>query len=169
MTQIISLVAAMNQDKVIGANNQLPWHIPEDLKLFKQATWGKPIVMGRKTFASLGRPLAGRNNIVISRSQLTIAGITSYLSLTDALQANADAPEICIIGGGEIFKESLPLANKLYLTMVDLPVLEEPCAWFPEIDFALWQLVEQQDFTSTNGIICSYRVFLRISTHLYSQ
>jgi dihydrofolate reductase len=161
--QIISLVVAMNQDRVIGTNNQLPWQIPEDLKLFKQITWGKPIIMGRKTFESIARPLPGRKNIVLSRSLIKLNQIFSFQSLDQAIQANLDAPEICIIGGGEIFKEAIAIANKLYLTLVDFPMVTNPCAWFPAIDTNCWELLTQHDFLSTIGIKCTHQVLKKVA------
>jgi dihydrofolate reductase len=160
MKQEISLVVALNHERVIGSNNQLPWSIPEDLAYFKQVTLGKPIIMGRKTFESIGRVLPGRKNIVISRSNFQHQGVTVYSTIEDALTANSEAGEQCIIGGGEIFKQTLQYATMLNLTYVDFPVAE-PCAWFPEVDLANWELAMQRDFISQSGINCSIRKYIK--------
>ena len=160
MKQEISLVVAMNHERVIGTNNQLPWSIPEDLAYFKQVTLGKPIIMGRKTFESIGRILPGRKNIVISRSNFQHEGVMVHSTVEDALRANSEAEEICIIGGGEIFKQTLQYATILNLTYVDFPVAD-PCAWFPEVDFSSWKLALQNDFISQRGIKCSIRKYIK--------
>lgn len=161
MKQEISLVVAMNHERVIGTNNQLPWSIPEDLAYFKQVTLGKPIIMGRKTFESIGRVLPGRKNIVISRSNFQHQGVIVYSTIEEALEANSDVGELCIIGGGEIFKQTLQYATVLHLTYVDFAVAN-PCAWFPEVDFSKWKLVMQNDFTSQSGINCSIKKYIKV-------
>ncbi|CAM3976834.1 MULTISPECIES: type 3 dihydrofolate reductase [Vibrio] len=120
---IISMIAAMAHNRVIGKDNQMPWHLPADFAWFKKCTMGKPVIMGRKTYESIGRPLPGRHNLVISRdSQLQIDGVTTVTSIEQALQLVADEAEVMIIGGGSIYQHCLPLANKLYLTHIDLEV-----------------------------------------------
>ncbi len=161
MKQEISLIVAMNHERVIGTNNQLPWSIPEDLAYFKQVTLGKPIIMGRKTFESIGRVLPGRKNIVISRSNFQHQGVEVHSSIEEAIAANSDAAELCIIGGGEIFKQTLQYATTLHLSYVDFPVTD-PCAWFPEVDFNNWKLVMQNDFISQGGINCSIRKYIKV-------
>ncbi|KHT45615.1 type 3 dihydrofolate reductase [Vibrio sinaloensis] len=117
---IISMIAAMANDRIIGKDNQMPWHLPADFAWFKRCTMGKPVVMGRKTYDSIGRPLPGRENIVISRdASLTIDGVTTVTSIDDALKAAGDVDEVMIIGGGAIYAACLPLANKLYVTHID--------------------------------------------------
>ncbi|EKE75745.1 type 3 dihydrofolate reductase [Gallaecimonas xiamenensis] len=117
---ILSLVAAMANDRVIGRENDMPWHLPADLKHFKAVTLGKPVVMGRKTFESIGRPLPGRRNLVISRQQgYKPTGVEVFTSLQDALAACADMEEVMVIGGGQIYQQALPLAARLYLTFID--------------------------------------------------
>jgi dihydrofolate reductase len=161
MKQIITIVVAMNQDNVIGIDNQLPWHIPEDLKYFKQATLGKPIVMGRKTFESIGRVLPGRKNIVITRSEDFMRdGVTVYHSLEAALQDNQEYPEICIIGGGEIFQQALPITTNLYLTIVDWKVIN-PTVYFPKINFDEWNLNTTEEIISSTGIKCKFNLYYR--------
>jgi dihydrofolate reductase len=120
---IISLIAAMANGRVIGKDNQMPWHLPADLKHFKAVTLGKPVVMGRKTFESIGKPLPGRKNIIISRNKHYQAdGCDVVSSLDDALNLVANVEEVMIIGGGFLYQQTLPLANKLYLTFIDLSV-----------------------------------------------
>lgn len=137
MPQIISLVVAAAENNVIGKNNAMPWHIPDDFKHFKEITLGKPCIMGRKTFesilAQLGKPLPGRVNIIISRSNYQHAGALTCKDLDEALQqaAKIDTDEICIIGGAQIYELSLPYANKIHLTRVHQST--EGDAFFPAL------------------------------------
>lgn len=153
--QEISLIVAMNNERVIGSENKLPWHIPEDLAHFKALTLGKVMIMGRKTFESIGKILPGRTTAIISRNNFTVAGVDSYPSLEAAIKAYASVAEICIIGGGEVFQQALPLATKLHITWVDVDV-SNPCAWFPEVDLNYWQLVNDKKLLSQNGINCHF-------------
>lgn len=144
----LCLIVAVSRNGVIGRDNQLPWHLPEDLKFFKSVTMGKPILMGRKTFDSIGRPLPGRTNIVITRDpQWHSAGVEVAQSLEAALQLGreachaAGAEEIMVIGGEQIYRMSLPLADRLYLTQVDAEI--EGDAYFPVVDFDDWQQVSE--------------------------
>lgn len=135
---IISFVVAMDRNRLIGRENGLPWHLPADLKHFKAVTLGKPILMGRKTFESIGRPLPGRRNIVISRNpHYQAPGCEVFTSLDNALAALADAEEVAIIGGMGIFTLALPLADKMYLTVIDETF--EGDAWFPSFDESEWR------------------------------
>ncbi|GAB6263774.1 type 3 dihydrofolate reductase [Photobacterium sp. 53610] len=128
---IISMVAAMAKNRVIGKDNAMPWHLPADFAWFKKVTMGKPVVMGRKTFESIGRPLPGRHNIVISRSpEFAAAGVTVVSSLDAAKTAAGDTDELMIIGGGSVYAECLPMADRLYLTFIDLSVAGDTC--FPD-------------------------------------
>ena len=145
----VAMIAAMGRNRVIGCDNKMPWHLPEDLKYFKATTMGKPIVMGRKTFDSLGRPLPGRSNIVISRqADLSIPGVQVVDSIEQALtlarhQAELDAvDEIMIIGGGNLYEQCLALADRLYLTRVELEPQGD--AWFPAFSDAEWELREER-------------------------
>ncbi|WGY48604.1 MULTISPECIES: type 3 dihydrofolate reductase [unclassified Vibrio] len=116
---IISMIAAMASDRVIGKDNEMPWHLPADFVWFKRCTMGKPVVMGRKTYASIGRPLPGRQNIVISRDpELKIDGVDVVTSIAAALELAGSAEEVMIIGGGSIYQACLPQADKLYLTYI---------------------------------------------------
>ncbi|EPB4934897.1 type 3 dihydrofolate reductase, partial [Vibrio fluvialis] len=117
---IISMIAAMASDRIIGKDNQMPWHLPADFVWFKRCTMGKPVVMGRKTYQSIGRPLPGRQNIVISRDpHLVIEGVDVVTSIDAALNKAEAAQEVMIIGGGSIYAECLPRADKLYVTLID--------------------------------------------------
>lgn len=135
---IISIIVAVAQNGVIGSDNRLPWHLPDDLKRFKALSLGKPIVMGRRTFDSIGRPLPGRTNIVISRqSGLTIGGVRVVHSLDEALTAAGAVPEIVVIGGAEIFRQALPRTSTIHLTRVHVHAAGN--VFFPELDPALWR------------------------------
>ena len=157
----VTLVVAMNKDRVIGVNNQLPWHIPEDLAYFKEVTLGKPIIMGRKTFESIGRVLPGRRNIVITRnSDWHYAGVEVVSSIDEALSIVNDSNEVCVIGGGEIFKQTLPIANSLHISMVDIHV-DAPSAFFPELVANQWTRVSHKEIITKNDIKCSYNEYIR--------
>ncbi|KJY84741.1 diacylglycerol kinase [Vibrio neptunius] len=120
---IISMIAAMAKDRVIGKDNQMPWHLPADFAWFKRCTMGKPVIMGRKTYESIGRPLPGRHNIVVSRDvNLAIEGVTTVITIDHALEAAGDVDEVMIIGGGAIYKACLPQADKLYVTYIDAQI-----------------------------------------------
>lgn len=120
---LISLIAAMANNRVIGKDNQMPWHLPADLGHFKSITLGKPVVMGRKTYESIGRPLPGRKNIVISHDKdYKLEGCETVSSLKDALALVSDAQEVMIIGGGYLYELTLSMADRLYLTFIDLDV-----------------------------------------------
>jgi dihydrofolate reductase len=140
----ISIIVARSKSGVIGINNQLPWHLPADLKHFKALTSGYPIVMGRKTWDSIGRPLPNRRNIVISRqNNLELSGAECFSSLESALAACEDAKEVYIIGGAQIYEQALTLVDQLIITEVDIEV--DGDAFFPKID-ARWKIVEREDY-----------------------
>ncbi len=144
---ITSFVVAASENNVIGNNKRLPWSLPNDLKFFKNTTWAMPVIMGRKTFESTGKPLPGRTNIVITRSDDWKAdGVVTVHNMEEALKAAADtdAKEAFIIGGGEIFKENITKVDKIYITRVHTVV--EGDAYFPEIDPVLWKLFSNLDF-----------------------
>ncbi len=139
----ISLIVAIDNKFGIGKNNQLLWHLPNDLKYFKALTTGKTIVMGRNTHESIGKPLPNRTNVVVSRNANYIAqGCVVVHSLTDAVQyAQANATnELMIIGGGQLYQQALPLCTTLYITHVDAEV-QGADVFLPTIDFTQWQLV----------------------------
>ncbi len=142
----LSLIWAMADNRVIGIENRLPWKLPADMKWFRQNTMGKPIIMGRLTFESFGaKPLPGRRNIIISRNpSYTADGIEVYTSLEDALQSTQNNEETMIIGGMSLYKQALPLADRLYMTLIHANV--EGDAWFPEFDLHEWQETARSDF-----------------------
>ncbi|OGU14552.1 MAG: diacylglycerol kinase [Geobacteraceae bacterium GWC2_53_11] len=134
----LSLIVAMARNRTIGANNTLPWRCPEDLKRFKSLTMGHHMIMGRKTFDSIGRPLPGRITVVLSRDpDLAVDGCLMARSLPEALDACAGDSEVFIVGGAEIYAQSLALADTLYLTEIQQDV--EGDAHFPEFDMNAWQ------------------------------
>jgi dihydrofolate reductase len=140
----ITLIAAMDRNRAIGRDNALPWHLPDELKLFKAHTLGKPILMGRRTAESLGRALPGRANLVLTRSsQLEIPGMHAVGDLDAALARCDDADELMVIGGGEVYAITLPLAQRLLLTEVDT-VVEGADTWFPAFDRAEWMEAGRQ-------------------------
>jgi len=144
---MISLVAAMANDRVIGNRNRLPWHLPADLRRFKAITMGKPLLMGRLTHQSIGRPLPGRRNIVVSRNPAYAArGCAVVASVGAALALAADAPELMVIGGASVYRRLLAQAGRIHLTRVygEFP----GDTWFPELDPADWTLVEREDFAA---------------------
>ncbi|WDE04901.1 type 3 dihydrofolate reductase [Thalassomonas viridans] len=129
----LSLIVACADNNIIGKDNQMPWHLPADLAYFKKTTLGKPIVMGRKTFESIGRPLPGRQNIVISRNpDFSAPGVDVVASVEQALALVQDVGEIMVIGGGAIYAHCLPAANRLYVTHIKAAI--EGDTRFPEFD-----------------------------------
>lgn len=159
----ISIIVAIAENNVIGDNNQLIWHIPGDLKRFKALTMGHHIIMGRKTWESIGRALPGRISIVVSRNPNYLAdGAIVVTSLEDALAKAQLDNEVFIIGGAQIYEQALPLANKLYLTQVHKAF--EGDVSFPNIDKNLWKQVssEKGKPTETDGLEYSYIDLFRI-------
>lgn len=147
---LISFVVAMDRNRLIGRDNGLPWHLPPDLKRFKALTLGKPVIMGRKTHESIGRPLPGRRNIVISRDPSYRAqGCATATGLEQALALAADAGEIMIIGGTALFQSAFPLARRIYLTLIDAEF--EGDAWFPEYDPAAWRVTAEEKHQYREG------------------
>lgn len=137
----ISLVVAMARNRVIGRNNTLPWRLSEDLKRFKATTLGKPILMGRKTFESIGKPLPGRRNIVLTRDPAWRAeGADVVRSVERALVLARESPELAVIGGAEIYRLTMPFATRIYLTRVEADVPGDTL--FPELDTAQWSETE---------------------------
>lgn len=140
----VSIIVAADEHGGIGRDGGLPWHLPEDLKRFKALTMGKPIVMGRKTWDSIGRPLPGRRSLVVSRQPgFALAGVEVFESLEAALRAAADAPETCVIGGAEIYRQALQYADVIHLTRVHASV--EADTFFPPLDVAEWEEVARED------------------------
>jgi dihydrofolate reductase len=139
----LNLIAALARNRVIGIDNRLPWRLPEDLAHFKAVTMGCPVVMGRKTFESLKSPLPGRTNIVVTRNaDYRPAGVLAVDSIPAALAACADAAEVFVIGGAEIYRQALPLVARLFLTEVDVEA--DGDAWFPAFDPAQFREVSRE-------------------------
>lgn len=160
----VSLIVGMAENGVIGRDNALPWHIPADLQYFKRATLGKPVIMGRKTFESIGRPLPGRTNIVLTRQPgFAAEGVRVAATLADALQqasqqAEADGvDELMVIGGAAVYAEALPLADRLYITRVHQ--CPEGDARFPEPDQACWVRVSAEP--GPEPVECTFEVWER--------
>jgi len=142
---IISLIVAMDQNRIIGLNYTLPWRLPADLKYFKAITMGKPIIMGRKTHDSIGRALPGRENVVLSREAgYQAQGCTVLGSLEEVYQRFAGTDEIMIMGGADLYAQTLDKAQRIYLTEVHAEV--EGDTYFPEFDREAWEENKRQDF-----------------------
>ena len=140
---IISIIVAATDDDVIGKGNTLPWRLPDDLKRFKQLTMGKPIVMGRKTFESIGKPLPGRRNIVMTREpNYHREGVEVVHGTGEAVAATASAPEVMVIGGADLFRLFLPLAGRIHLTRVHGNI-EGDVMW-PALDNRQWEVIESE-------------------------
>jgi dihydrofolate reductase len=136
-TPIVSLVVAMARNRVIGRNNTLPWRLSDDLKRFKTITMGKPILMGRKTFESIGKPLPGRANLVLTRDRAWQAtGVLTVGSIDEAIERSRRASELAVIGGAEVYQLALPVTDIIYLTRVEADV--EGDTRFPELDAREW-------------------------------
>ena len=136
-------IAAMSLNRVIGDGNKIPWHLPEDFKWFKATTLGHLLVMGRKTFESIGKPLPGRITVVVSRNRsLKIDGCTVAHSLQEAVAACANDPQIFVVGGADIYAQALGLADTLYITEIQRDVIGD--AWFPEFDRSGWLEVARE-------------------------
>lgn len=166
----LALVVAAARNRVIGLGNAMPWHLPADLRYFKKITLGKPVIMGRNTFESIGRPLPGRTNIVVTRNvSFRAEGVCVVHSLEAALelssrilseQDNAGG-EVMVIGGAQLYAQALPLADRLYLTEVDAEPQGD--AWFPALDSNQWQEVAREELPASaqNPYACSFLVLER--------
>jgi dihydrofolate reductase len=163
----IGLIAALSLNQAIGRNNELPWSLPADLQRFKKITMGKPMIMGRKTYESIGRPLPGRKNIVVSRNPEFIAdGITVVDSLEAAIDAADQAPEVMVIGGANIYYQFLPRADRLYFTLVHTSI-DDADAFFPAYNRRDWRLVieENHPADTNNPFPYSFMTWQRIAPH----
>ncbi len=159
---IISLIVAMDRRGVIGAGGALPWRLSDDLKRFKAVTMGKPLVMGRKTHESIGRPLPGRRNVVLTRQQDYVAeGCIVCDGVESALAACAGFEEVMVMGGATLYELFLPRADCIYLTRVEAEV--EGDVWFPPFDESAWHEVERQHYQADahNDYACSFQVLMR--------
>ena len=156
----LSIIVAMAENRVIGRDNGLPWHLPADLKHFKAITMGKPIIMGRKTWESIGRPLPGRTNIVVTRTPDYKADDCEVVhSLDEALAAVDGFDEAMVIGGAEFYRQALPQASTLYLTLVHAAVTGD--TYFPELDLQQWREAERKDFAADENNPYAYS-FIRL-------
>lgn len=147
---ILSIIVAAAENGVIGLDNDMPWRLSTDLKRFKALTLGKPVIMGRRTFESIGRPLPGRPNIVLTRDRefradgaCTVGSLDDAIALGQRLAAEAGVDEVCVIGGGKIYAQALPLADRIHLTRVLAEI--DGDTHFPEIDPQLWNAVSQEE------------------------
>ena len=157
---VLSLIVAHANNRVIGHNNTLPWHLPEDLKRFRSLTTGHHIIMGRKTYESLGRLLSGRTTIIVTRNKaFKVEGALIAHSLQAALVLAANDAEPFVIGGAELYKDGLKHATKLYITEVQTDVAGD--AFFAEIDLSHWNLSERKDHIAANGLAYSDLIYLR--------
>jgi dihydrofolate reductase len=157
----ISIIVAMSENSVIGLNNQLPWHISEDLKNFRKTTLNHCVIMGRKTYESIGKPLKDRRNIVISRSKsLLIDGVEVVNSLDKAISIVDDSSEIFIIGGEQIYTISLPMATHLYVTKVNGEYKGD--AFFPDYIQDEWKEIAREDLISESSLKFSFLKYERI-------
>ena len=141
---MVSVIVAVAENGVIGDKNSLLWHISEDLRNFKRVTSGHPVIMGRKTFESLGRPLPNRKNVVITRQDIEIEGCEVVHSLEEAIGMFPAEEEVFVIGGAQIYREALPIADRFYLTKVHHSY--EGDTSFPEIDYSAWREVSREEF-----------------------
>jgi dihydrofolate reductase len=154
----IYLVAAVASNGIIGANGRLPWHFPEELKHFKEVTLGHPVIMGRRTWESLKGPLPGRKNIVVTRTPgYRAPGALVAASLQAALALCADAPKAMIIGGSQLFAESLPIAAGLELTEIHKDYPGD--TWFPEYDRAPWKEIRREPHAASDGTRFDYVLY----------
>ena len=140
---IVSIVVAISENNAIGKNNQLLWYLPADLKHFKNITTGHTVIMGRKTYDSVGKPLPNRRNIIITRQDITIEGCEVVKSIEDALALCTAEEEAFIVGGAEIYRQSIHLTDRIYLTIVHQKF--DADSFFPEINYTEWKETEHED------------------------
>ena len=159
---MITLVAAMGKNRAIGLDGRMPWHLPAELQHFKQVTMGKAIVMGRKTWQSIGRPLPGRQNIVISRNPDFIATGADVVGSLEAALEISESEEIMVIGGGQLYSLALAYARRMILTLIDIE--PEADTWFPEWNSGQWERIGEQNFEADENSGLPYRIveFARI-------
>jgi dihydrofolate reductase len=159
MSKQITLIVAMDAQRGIGVDNQLPWHLPEDLAHFKRVTLDRPIIMGRKTFDSIGRPLPKRRNIVVTRNRdWSHEGVEVARSLEEAVALAGDT-EASIIGGAQIFKESMAIADRMIVTHID--GVYRCDTFFPEIDPAVWTVTARLEHRSADGVAYAFVTYER--------
>jgi dihydrofolate reductase len=154
---MLSHIVAVSENNIIGAKNELPWHLPNDFKYFKNKTWGMPVIMGRKSYESLKKSLPGRINIVVTKkTNWHPDDVFVVNDIDDAIEKakESDAREIFIIGGGEIFKQTINIVSKIYLTRVHATV--DGDTFYPELDKEKWKLIDQQSFPADEKINYAY-------------
>ncbi|NIP24903.1 MAG: type 3 dihydrofolate reductase, partial [candidate division Zixibacteria bacterium] len=157
----ISLIAAMARNRVIGRDNGIPWRLPAEMKWFKATTMGKPILMGRKTYESIGRPLPGRHNIVLTRNRdYSAEDCTVVHSIEEAISAAGADQELMIMGGAFLYEQFLSLADCLYLTFIEADI--EGDAYFPEFSMANWLIVKEEFFQANEKNPYDYRIVVMI-------
>ena len=163
MKQRISLIWAMSRNRVIGKDNWLPWDLPDELAFFRNTTAGKPVIMGRRTFESVNRPMPGRLNIVLSRRGFSAEGITVVDNLDDALACASQDPaaECFVIGGTELYVAALPRAERLYATFIDAEI--DGDTFFPPFDFAGWEVIESEhhDVDESHAYAYDINIYVR--------
>ncbi|TXL19860.1 dihydrofolate reductase [Methylococcaceae bacterium HT5] len=151
----LSLIVAMAMNRTIGLNNQMPWHLSADLKNFKKITMGQPIIMGRKTFESIGRPLPGRQNIIISHNpHYQQQGCSVFNDLDSALQSCTSSAEVFVIGGATLYEATLSRADRLYVTEIQKEFNGD--TWFPEINKEQWQEISREDINDDSSVDFNY-------------
>ena len=151
----------MDRNRLIGNNNRLPWHLPVDLAHFKQVTMGKSIVMGRKTYESIGRPLPGRTNIVLSRQGFEAEGVVNVASICEATALTVTEDEIMVIGGGTIYQSLIDVVDCMYITYVDGEFSGD--AWFPDFDETQWVISSEETVSAdeNNQYDCRFVTYVR--------
>ena len=157
---IVSVIAALARNRVIGIDNTLPWRLPEDLRHFKALTMGHHIVMGRKTYESIGKPLPGRTTVIVTRDPAyRVAGCLTAHSLDAAIAACSGDAEVFFVGGAELYAQVLPLADRLYLTEIQADYAGD--AWFPEFDRSLWRESERRENVNPDGLAYHFVTYRR--------
>ncbi|MBK8398078.1 MAG: dihydrofolate reductase [Leptospiraceae bacterium] len=160
----LSIIVACTENYVIGANNSMPWHLPADLKHFKSLTTGHTIIMGRKTYESIGKPLPNRRNLVISRNSLFKAdGVEIFSSLESAIENSREEDECFLIGGGELYKKAIVFADRIYLTRIHTNL--EGDTFFPEINLDKWKLSSESFLAKDdkNSYDLNFQLYEKIS------
>lgn len=150
------MVAAMGRNRAIGLAGRMPWHLPAELQHFKRVTMGKSIVMGRKTWQAIGRPLPGRQNIVISRDPASVPGMVEAAGSLEAALEIAESDEVMIIGGGQVYKLAMPLARRMVLTLIEIEPQGD--TWFPAWDEAEWAQTQARYFPPDESNELAYRI-----------
>ena len=167
---LISLICAMDSNRLIGNNNEIPWHLPADLAFFKRTTMGKPIIMGRKTFESIGKPLPGRSNIIVTRnSNLKFPGCDIVDSIEQAIKQYSDSDEIMVIGGTSVYQQTIGVADHIYMTQIHHDFQGD--TWFPEISLRRWKQETREDFQADENNLYAYSMikYSRVRSHRYHR